>query len=434
MIQFILVAACAIAGWSLLGMDILVVWLFAHYALVFLEKYVLHISRGSNSRAVYFGILALNLLIGCTFSSLPIFLWYQNQDIYQFAAMAMIVGATLNTLLVRSILWEVMLCYLIPNILAIFAISFCFILEIHCTGHSLISIVIAVSIFLYMLVAVREAYIANRKRLLAQHYLFQAQKMEAIGNLSGGIAHDFNNLLNVISGNLELLSDPQNTYPPAELIQEAKMATARGAELTKSLLAFGRTPAANLRSEKIQPMLAELNQMLVRLLPSSVDIEMLIDENLPEIQVEKNALMSALLNLAVNAGDAMTNAGKLTICVDIGQKKDVASGSFAGLNGEQYYAIFEVLDTGHGIPEKIIGKVATPFFTTKEPGKGTGLGLAMVAEFASQSGGWLDLSNRPAGGAKATLVLALDQNWQPTLPRSERVLDQHRFGYRLVEH
>lgn len=408
--QFTLVAACTIAGWFQLGMDILVIWFCVHYTLVFLEKYALHTSRGSNSRAVYFGILALNLLIGCAFSSLPIFLWYQNQDIYQFAAMALIVGATLNTLLVRSVLWEVMLCYLIPNTLAIFAIALCFVLEIHCTGYSLISTVIAISIFLYMLVAVREAYIANQKRLLAQRYLFQAQKMEAIGNLSGGIAHDFNNLLNVISGNLELLSDPQNTYPPAELIQEAKMATARGANLTKSLLAFGRTPNGNLSTEKIQPILAELNQMLVRLLPSSVDIEMSIDENLPEIQVEKNALMSALLNLAVNAGDAMTQAGKLTISVNIAQKKDASSGSFAGLNGDQYYVIFKILDTGHGIPENIIGKIAAPFFTTKEPGKGTGLGLAMVAEFASQSGGWFDISNRPSGGAKATLALALDQN------------------------
>jgi two-component system NtrC family sensor kinase len=246
--------------------------------------------------------------------------------------------------------------------------------------------------------------------------LRQAQRLEAIGQLTGGVAHDFNNLLMIVSGSVQRLRRDLTAEKHTRLLDMITNATNRGESLTRQLLAFSRrqmlTPAVIDLAER----LPELKDMLSRSLRDDITIEVVVPDQSCAVKVDPSELELALLNLAVNARDAMPNGGALSISA----KPVVLKGNAAeeGLSGE--FVAIRLADTGSGIPADILPHVFEPFFTTKEVGKGTGLGLSQVYGFAKQSGGTATITSTVGRGTVITLYLPRTQELPaPSIARIE---------------
>ena len=242
------------------------------------------------------------------------------------------------------------------------------------------------------------------RRKQAELALMTAQKMEAIGQLTGGIAHDFNNLLTVITGNLELLEDRLGEEEQLELLTEAQEAAELGSNLTNRLLAFARRSVLQPQTININAQIEGLNNMLTRSLGGNIDFEILLAKDLWDARVDPGQIDNALLNLAVNARDAMPNGGRVVVETANMTIDDVMMASEAGLSAGDYVRI-SVSDTGTGMDSSIVQRVFEPFFTTKEKGRGTGLGLSMVYGFAKQSGGHATIYSEPGVGTTVNIYL-----------------------------
>jgi PAS domain S-box-containing protein len=237
----------------------------------------------------------------------------------------------------------------------------------------------------------------------AEERLRQAQKMDAIGQLTGGVAHDFNNMLTIITGTIDILeagvADRPELASIAKLINEA---ADRGAELTSRLLAFARKQPLQTRPTDVNDVIAESVRLLRPALGPNVEIDMLLEENLWSALIDSAQLSMAMVNLGINARDAMPNGGKLTL-----QTENVRLDQ-TSVNGDveaSEFVMIAVTDTGVGIPEEIRERVFEPFFTTKQIGKGTGLGLSMVYGFIKQSGGHVKLYSEEGIGTTIKLFL-----------------------------
>ena len=239
--------------------------------------------------------------------------------------------------------------------------------------------------------------ITERKQLEEQ--LRQSQKMEAIGQLAGGIAHDFNNMLTAISGYAELLGYSFDAGDPRlEDIAELKRAAAHAASLTRQLLAFSRKEL--LLAKRLDPnaIVHELETMLRRTIGEQIELMIELEPELAAVEADPDQLAQVILNMALNARDAMPTGGRLTIStanVDVGPDLP---------DGAQRVAI-RVADTGTGMDEETCGRIFEPFFTTKEPGKGTGLGLATAYGVVSQSGGTIEVESVPGQGSTFCVLL-----------------------------
>jgi PAS domain S-box-containing protein len=235
--------------------------------------------------------------------------------------------------------------------------------------------------------------------------LVQAQKMEALGQLTGGVAHDFNNLLQVIGGNLELLKqDPIIDGRNTARINNAISGVERGAKLASQLLAFGRQQPLNPKPINAGRVLRGMGDMLRRTLGETVQIETIVSAGLWNCLADPRLLENVLLNLAINARDAMNGRGKLTLEAGNASLDEeyVAANPDASVGK---YVMIAVTDTGRGIPEESLSKVFEPFFTTKAPGEGTGLGLSMVFGFVKQSGGHIAIYSEEGEGTTVRIYL-----------------------------
>jgi PAS domain S-box-containing protein len=250
-----------------------------------------------------------------------------------------------------------------------------------------------------------EAEVAERLR--AEEALRQAQKMEAVGQLTGGIAHDFNNLLTIIAGNVELLARhlPEDAQRLRRLAEAANQGARRAAALTQRLLAFSRRQALDPRPIDPNKLVASVSDMLRRTLGETVALETVLAGGLWQTTVDANQLENALVNLAVNARDAMPDGGRLTIetanaALDEAYVAAVPEPVPAG-----QYVLIAVSDTGTGMDKATAERVFEPFFTTKEPGRGTGLGLSQVYGFVRQSGGHIRIYSEVGQGTTVKLYL-----------------------------
>jgi PAS domain S-box-containing protein len=253
----------------------------------------------------------------------------------------------------------------------------------------------------------------ERRRL--ESHLRQAQKMEAVGNLTGGMAHDFNNLLGIIILNLDVLREKLASEPEAddprpddpevdELTREAMAAALRGAELIRRLLAFARRQPLQPQRTDINKLVTEITKLLDRTLGEEVRITLDLDDALWASSVDPAQLQASLANLATNARDAMPNGGQLTIATGNRQLDEDYASQYAEV-GPGDYAMIEVSDSGEGMAPEVLGQVFEPFFTTKAPGKGTGLGLSMVYGFIKQSGGHINIYSEAGVGTTVRLYL-----------------------------
>ncbi len=242
------------------------------------------------------------------------------------------------------------------------------------------------------------------ERRATEESLRQAQKMEAVGQLTGGIAHDFNNLLTVIMGGLELALHPRAGQAEARrVMEEAFTAAKKGGALTQRLLAFSRKQA--LRPIPVEPasLLKDIREILARTLGETIRVEVAVEEGTGRCLVDQTQMQNAVLNLAINARDAMPGGGRILIgCAphQVGEGGEVPQGAMPGR-----FVRVSVSDEGVGIPPENLKRVFEPFFTTKEAGKGSGLGLSMVYGFARQSGGFVAVESEVGKGTTVSLHL-----------------------------
>lgn len=234
----------------------------------------------------------------------------------------------------------------------------------------------------------------------------QAQKMEAIGQLTGGLAHDFNNLLAVIVGNLQLLNRalPDANDTVRRQLASAQEAAMRGSKLTRQLLAFARGQALEPRAIKLGEQIADVKEIIERTLGHNIDIRLIVADDLGWVHIDPSLLESALLNLAINARDAMPDGGTISIKLSNARLDE----AYAAVNPDARpgdYIMVAVADTGCGMTKEVLSRVLEPFYSTKEVGKGTGLGLSMVYGFVKQSGGHLKLYSEVGHGTVVRMYL-----------------------------
>jgi len=241
------------------------------------------------------------------------------------------------------------------------------------------------------------------ERHLAEERLRQAQRMEAVGQLTGGIAHDFNNLLAVVLGNLRLLEEESADRPELlELIEDALEAAHGGVELTGRLLAFGRVQPLHPEITDVRELVLTMSRLLGRTLGEDITIQLTLAPDLWHVKIDRRQLEAGLLNLAINARDAMAGGGRLAIAVhnaildaaDVRTDPEAQAGRYVALS---------VADDGVGMAADVRERAVQPFFTTKSAGRGSGLGLSMVYGFVKQSGGHLHIESEPGRGTTVTL-------------------------------
>ncbi len=243
--------------------------------------------------------------------------------------------------------------------------------------------------------------VTEQRRL--EDRLRQAQKMESIGQLAGGIAHDFNNILTVIQGHTSFLLD-DGALPPAarDSVREIQQGASLAANLTRQLLLFSRRQVLQRGRLSANAVVGRTRELLHRVITENVQLEARLAPDLPDILADSSMVEQVLLNLAVNAQDAMPRGGRITLAthrLDAGadylrRVPQAREGRFVGI---------AVSDTGEGIPPEILPRIFDPFFTTKEEGKGTGLGLATVYGIMEQHGGWVEVESQPGQGARFTV-------------------------------
>jgi len=270
--------------------------------------------------------------------------------------------------------------------------------------------------------------VTERRRLEEQ--LRQSQKMEAIGHLAGGVAHDFNNILTIIQIHAsELLSAPMPETEVKTSAQEISEAAQRAAALTRQLLIFGRKQVMQIRAVNINDIVTNMVRMLRRVLGEDITLQTKCDSNLPLVSADTGMIEQVILNLAINARDAMPSGGRLEIATTT-----IRNPLSEEPNATPYVSI-TIADNGSGIPEEVLPHIFEPFYTTKEVGKGTGLGLATVYGIIEQHGGWINVNSEPGHGTAFRICLPATP--QVSLPKpvafKDKTLERGTETILLVE-
>ncbi len=246
---------------------------------------------------------------------------------------------------------------------------------------------------------------AERALACKDEQLRQSQKMEAIGQLAGGIAHDFNNLLTAISGYTELArAELEPNGSASEMLFAVSKAADRAAALTRQLLAFSRKQPLWLAELDLNEVVSGMTDMLERLIGADIELVTDLDENLGKIEADTSQIEQVVMNLAVNARDAMPHGGKLTINTSVADTSAVCRDENPE-GCDRGYVCFRVTDTGMGMDSKTMAQIFEPFYTTKKPGVGTGLGLSVVDGIAEQHGGWVNVESEPGRGTSFSICL-----------------------------
>jgi PAS domain S-box-containing protein len=258
------------------------------------------------------------------------------------------------------------------------------------------------------------------ERKITEEQLRVSQRLELIGQLTGGIAHDFNNLLGIIVGNLQLLQErPGLDAETGELVADALWSAQRGAQLTHRLLAFARQQRLHPKVLNVNEVVAELTDLLRRILGERIEIRETLAAEIWETKLDRAQFESALLNLAVNARDAMPEGGTLTITTSNITLPSPAEPRLNDATPGDYVSL-SVRDSGSGMPPDVLQRIFEPFFTTKKVGEGSGLGLSMVYGFIRQSSGYVLVDSRPDDGTTVTLYLPTEARPTPAARPPDR--------------
>lgn len=420
--QIILLGIAVVAAWLVIGLWQLPIWFVIAYSIVGIERYLHNRPSQNYSKRLYHSYLALSFLVAATGSFLPLFVWFQGGEPFHFGVMAYLLGAILNTFIMRSRSWQLMLCYLVPNAIVLCAIAAAYFIRTDYSIYGAVMLLVAGLISAYYGVSVSHAIKRYQKDDETKEQLFRAQKIETLGNLAGGVAHDFNNILGILSGNLELLRYAKTAEEREELIAQALSATDRSAGLVRQLLAFGRQSSLAPEIVDIHNVLSELQIMTERLVPSYIDTQFSVQNDLDRCWIDKSTLQATLINLVTNARDAMQSSGTINVRAQLTTVSSKGLETSTGQLSAGKYLEFIVSDSGKGISPDVFGHVLEPFYTTKTVGEGTGLGLSMVAGFARQCNGGVNITSKPGEGTQVTLIVPLlEQPENTNLPAKHSI-------------
>jgi nitrogen-specific signal transduction histidine kinase/ActR/RegA family two-component response regulator len=284
-----------------------------------------------------------------------------------------------------------------------------------------------------MLEDIRPRRQAEEARLRLESQLRQAQKMEAVGQLAGGVAHDFNNLLTAIRGYSEFALNRLGEENPGirKDIEEIAKSADRASSLTRQLLAFSRKQLLQPRILQLNDVVGEVDQMMRRLIGEDIEVVTVFGRALGRVKADPGQIEQVLVNLVVNARDAMPDGGKLTIETSNFDVDEEYAAAHDGLSAGRY-VMLAVYDTGHGIDAQTKSRVFEPFFTTKEHGKGTGLGLATVYGIVKQSEGYVAVESEPGQGAAFKVFLHRLEAGADEIERTLHVVEERPRGSETV--
>lgn len=392
--------------WRVTGSSVFPAWSVTYIAIHAIYLRLLLSNAPPVPAGAFRGLLGLNFLSSLSYAAMPVYLMLQDGAGLRFIGVCGFLGMCLHNLVRHRGLrlvaaWDAMLM----SAGAALA-GWAFIGTATSAGEAALILTGTGALTGYFLVS----YLGNlrlRDRLASAETLSaEARKMEAVGRLTGGVAHDFNNILTVILGNLDLYDELQTDAERDGVVTEARLAASRAATLTAQLLSYSRRAPLLPEVITVGDYLRGFRAMCDRLLPETVSV--ICDTGRPGLTVhaDPNQLTTALLNLVINARDAMPEGGCITITAaprDLGPGKAAGAGAARPLSGA--FTAITVRDQGPGIAPEMMADVLTPFFTTKPVGKGSGLGLSMVLGFAEQTRGALTLRNRDDGGLEAELLL-----------------------------
>jgi two-component system, cell cycle sensor histidine kinase and response regulator CckA len=272
----------------------------------------------------------------------------------------------------------------------------------------------------------------DAKRFELERELIQSQKLESLGTLASGIAHDFNNILAIILGYSSLGEQGALSYQPelVKCFETISKASRRGALLVSQLLTFARKTETVFRSTDINALIAELTSLFGETFPKTIAISTKLQKNIPRIVADVTQLHQVLMNLCVNARDAMPSGGTITIQTRAAERAEIEA-KFPKESAQRYIEI-DISDTGSGMDENTKRKIFDPFFTTKDPGKGTGLGLALVHSIIANHHGMIDLESEPGKGTTFHLYLPIEESAIESIEAAKAILDNKSRGAETV--
>lgn len=384
---------------------ILSIWtlvaIYALYAIGLIATHLMALRLDTNRNLQTFLITLVPLLVAAIcYRAVSLFFWLEADPLLDIVAVLMIYTSTLFTFSQRTSVPFVSYIETSADTLTLLIFAVSLPMAPDPSPSKTVATITIVGVVLYSWVSLRETIAARKAVKTARARSLQAQKMEAIGRLTGGVAHDFNNILTVVMGNLDLHAEVDDPEERAELIRKAHSAADRASRLTAQLLAFSRK--SPLQQEKIDTasFLATLYELTERVIPATITIRSNASDGIAPMLADRTQLEVALLNLIINARDAMPKGGRITLTAVNQRVRSDINGLSAGT-----YVRIEVLDEGQGIETGALDKVLEPFFTTKPVGKGSGLGLSMVKGFAEQSGGQLAIESTIGKGTRVSVLI-----------------------------
>lgn len=376
------------------------------YVLVFTaEKLLARWALVTRSEPLYPFVLSVLCMRYITYNAMAVSLWSMDGDLFQFGALAMLVTAAINITVFHAIYFPIILCTLLPIWGAFSGIAVLFVRDMPLSVPSALAVMITLCVTPYLLLAVYSVHERNTLYEKARQTLDQSHKQELLGRLVAGVAHDFANILSVSQANAEMIQDNKPSEKTKRYADEIVRASARGASLIEQLLSFGSRPVLLVESHEISHIVSDFRLMIRRVFPTNITVTTEVGADTSTVMVDRNQLDVALLNLAVNARDAMPTGGRLDLIVDSTFVSDT-DGEFELMQIKAgNYVRFLLRDNGAGINSEVLKRVFDPFFTTKEFRHGSGLGLSMVKRFASESGGAVHIESVLGQSTSVALLL-----------------------------
>lgn len=401
-VRFGLIGLCIVSGWLVFDLWFLPIWYPIYITAVLLERWLSYRASSLSPRFAFVGMWIVGFLVACAYVCLPIMVWNIGSEMAKFATMILLCGACLNVFLLRSRNLVLGSAYIVPLVMVFFWIGG---QQYEAPGGGpafWLNMVLCVALALYFWLCATETSRTNNELRSTRAQFEQAQKVEVIGAMTSGVAHDFNNLLSVVQGNLELLKHYPDAPDRATFLDDALKATKRGAELTRQLTSYGRAMPSGERHVDPTLILRGVKDMAKRILPANITLKLELPEPGGQLLVNETTLHTALLNLVINARDAISASGTITLSIENPATPPATTGALPMV---PRYLAFVVHDTGEGIPKDLLDRVRDPFFSTKPAGQGSGLGLAMVTNFARLAGGEFEIDSTEGQGTTARLYL-----------------------------
>lgn len=389
-----IVAGAALLLWISTGQTLMLIWGFGYILFNGIYILVLRAPALPKGRGAYAALFLASMIISIWYAGMNVYLTTLDSRAYEFIGIAGLIGLGLYNLsrhtdLTYLAMWDTLLITF-----CVIGVVMAFVTKTETQSHQIAIVFAGFGINAYYMMTYLSMMRTRATLRSAQEAEVQSQKMRAVGQLTSGIAHDFNNILTVIRGNLDLASELPDPAERETMLDEARTGCDRAAHLVRQLLAFSRKSQMMRSDIALAPFLEAFALSLRRLLPESVRV--VLSGTLPDLSLraDRQLLETALLNCAINARDAMHPEGGI-----------LRLSALANSDAREVAILIE--DTGPGVPPAMIDRVTEPFFTTKPVGEGSGLGLSMVKGFAEQSGGRLELRNRPSRGLQVALILPL---------------------------